>query len=211
MQSSELAHPGPSTGLFLYWLARLWFRVFGWDTVGDPPQHEKAVIIAYPHTTNWDLPHMLAAALCFRMRISWMGKHTLFKAPFGWFMRFLGGVPVDRRAPGGLVNQVAETFGNTEKLFLAVPPSGTRSRREHWKSGFYWIAHTAQVPVVCGYLDYKRKKACLGFSNDPTGDIRPDQDKVRAFYDGIEGKYVENQTPIVVKEELPGGDAAQGE
>ncbi len=202
MQSSELAHPGPSTGWLLYWVARLWMWAFGWETVGDPPQHEKAVIIAAPHTTNWDLPHMLAAALVFRMRISWMGKHTLFKPPFGWFMKLLGGLPVDRRAPGGLVKSVASTFTETDKLFLAVPPSGTRSRREMWKSGFYWIAHTAQVHVVCGYLDYKRKRACLGFSFMPSGDVKADMDKVRAFYDGIEGKYIEDQNPILLKEEL---------
>ncbi len=208
MQSSELAHPGPPTGRCMYWVARLWMWVFGWETVGDPPQHPKAVIIAAPHTTNWDLPHMLAAALVFRLRISWMGKHTLFKAPFAWFMRFLGGVPVDRRAPGGLVKQVADTLTHTDKLFLAVPPSGTRGRKDLWKSGFYWIAHTAQVPVVCGYLDYKRKQACLGFSFMPSGDVKADMDKVRAFYDGIEGKHPEKQNPILLKEELPGAAAA---
>ena len=187
----------------MYWVARLWMWVFGWDTEGDHPQVEKAVIIAAPHTTNWDLPHMLAAALIFRVRISWMGKHTLFKPPFGWFMRMLGGVPVDRRAPGGLVQQVADTFGQHDKLLLAVPPSGTRGKRPHWKSGFYWIAHTAQIPVVCGYLDYRRKRACLGYTFTPTGDVKADMDKVRAFYDGVQGKYPDAQTPFRFKEELP--------
>jgi len=206
MHSSQLAHPGPYTGWFTYWLARLWMWVFGWDTEGDHPQVEKGVIIAAPHTTNWDLPHMLAAAFIFRVRISWMGKHTLFKPPFGWFMRMLGGVPVDRRAPGGLVKQVADKFVAADKLLLAVPPSGTRSKRDRWKSGFYWIAHTAQVPVVCGYLDYGRKKACLGYTFVPSGDIAADMEKVRAFYDGVTGKYPELQNDIVLKEEL-GDDA----
>ena len=212
MQSSELSHPGPSTGRLLYWVARLWMWLFGWQTEGTAPPHAKAVIIAAPHTTNWDLPHMLAAALVFRMRLSWMGKHTLFSFPFGWFMRLLGGLPVDRRAPGGLVQSVANTFGTIDQLFLAVPPSGTRGRREVWKSGFYWIAHTAQVPIVCGYLDYKRKRACLGFSFMPSGDVSADMEKVRTFYKGIEGKYPEHQNPIRLKEELqemkPDGAAA---
>jgi 1-acyl-sn-glycerol-3-phosphate acyltransferase len=207
MHSSELAHPGPSTSWLQYWAARLWMFVFGWDTEGDHPQVEKAVIIAAPHTTNWDLPHMIAAAWIFRVKISWMGKHTLFKPPFGWFMRLLGGVPVDRRAPGGLVKHVAETFGQHDKLLLAVPPSGTRSKRDRWKSGFYWIAHTAQIPVVCGYLDYGRKKACLGYTFVPTGDIKADMDKVRAFYAGVKGKYPADQNDIVLKEELPSEDA----
>lgn len=211
MHSSEIAHPGPHTSWFMYWVARLWMWVFGWDTEGDHPQVERGVIIAAPHTSNWDLAHMLAAALIFRVRISWMGKHTLFKAPFGWFMRGLGGVPVDRRAAGGLVKHVAATFGQHEKLLLAVPPSGTRGKRDRWKSGFYWIAHTAQIPVVCGYLDYKRKRACLGYTFVPTGDIVADMDKVRAFYAGVQAKFPANQSDMVLKEELEAAPSEDGE
>ena len=201
MRTSEIAHPGPTTPWWLYWLARLWMWVFGWDTLGEPPQVTRAVVIAAPHTTNWDLPHMLAASLIFRFRVSWFGKHTLFKPPFGWFMRALGGVPVDRRAPGGLVKQVADQLRAADKLVIAVPPEGTRKYADGWKSGFYWIAHEAQVPVVCGYLDYKTRRACLGYTFVPTGDVKADMDKVRAFYAGIEGKYVDAMNPIRLKEE----------
>jgi 1-acyl-sn-glycerol-3-phosphate acyltransferase len=185
----------------MYWVARLWMAWFGWDVEGDPPQARKGVVIAAPHTTNWDLPHMLAAAFIFRFKISWLGKDSLFKPPYGWFMRFLGGLPVDRSAPRGLVQQAADMLKAADQLMIAVPPSGTRSFRDHWKSGFYWIAYEAQVPVVCGYLDYARKRACLGFTFVPTGDVKADMDKVRAFYADVKGKFPEQQSLIVLKEE----------
>jgi 1-acyl-sn-glycerol-3-phosphate acyltransferase len=202
MRSSEIAHPGPTANIVLYWIGWLWFKIFGWKTVGEPPQHTHGVIIAAPHTSNWDLPHMLAAAWLFRLRISWMGKHSLFRFPFAGFLRSLGGLQVDRRAAHGVVREVARSFETHERLFLAVPPSGTRGHKNKWKSGFYWISSQAGVPVVAGYLNYKRKEACLGFSFVPTGDVKADMDKLRGFYEGIEGKFPKSQNTIVLKEEL---------
>jgi 1-acyl-sn-glycerol-3-phosphate acyltransferase len=201
MRSSRIAHPGPSTPWVLYWAARLWMRVFGWDVEGEAPQVTKAVLIAAPHTTNWDLPHMLAASLVFRLRISWLGKHTLFSGPWRWFMLLLGGVPVDRRSPQGAVRGVAAHFEGRDQLVIAVPPSGTRSKRDNWKSGFYWIAHTANVPVVCGYLDYSRKRAGLGFTFVPSGDVRADMDRVRAFYADKRGRFPAQESTILLLEE----------
>lgn len=208
MVPSDVSHPGPKPPLVLYWLARLWFRVFGWDTEGDVPQAPKGVLIAAPHTTNWDLAHMLAASLVYRYRISWIGKHTLFRFPFGWFMRFLGGVPIDRTSPQGMVKSAAQQLRDAHQLVLAIPPSGSRSRKDHWKSGFYWIAYEAQVPVVCGYLDYTRRRAGLGFAFVPSGDVKADMERVRAFYADKRGKYPENETPVLLKEELEDGQHA---
>jgi 1-acyl-sn-glycerol-3-phosphate acyltransferase len=202
MLPSRVSHPGPTTPLPLYWLARLWFWVFGWDTEGDPAQVAKGVLIAAPHTTNWDLPHMLAASLVYRYRLSWIGKHTLFRFPFGWFMRLLGGVPIDRSSPQGMVKSASAKLRDASQLILAIPPSGSRSRKEHWKSGFYWIAYEAQVPIICGYLDYRRRRAGLGFSFVPTGDVVADMDRVRAFYADLRGKFPDQETPILLKEEL---------
>lgn len=201
MRSSAVAHPGPTTSWLLYWVARLWMFVFRWETEGEPPQVPKAVVIAAPHTTNWDLPHMLAAAYIFRFKVSWIGKDTLFKPPFGWLMRALGGIPVDRSAPRGQVKEVAAVFEPYERLMIAIPPAGTRKKRPHWKSGFYWIAHTAGVPIVCGYLDYGRRRACLGYNFLPTGDVLADMEKVRSFYADVRGKFPEAQTPVLLKEE----------
>ena len=216
MRSSAIAHPGPTSNIVQYWIGRLWFTVFGWKTVGEPPQHTHGVIIAAPHTSNWDLPHMLAAAWIFRMRISWMGKQSLFRFPFGIFLRSLGGMEVDRRAAHGVVREVARSFERYDTLFLAVPPSGTRGYKNKWKSGFYWISKQAEVPVIAGYLNYKRKEACLGFSFVPTGDVLADMDKIRGFYEVIEGKYPKDQNTIVLKEELrltnkAGEEAARAE
>ncbi|MEQ1569169.1 MAG: 1-acyl-sn-glycerol-3-phosphate acyltransferase, partial [Myxococcota bacterium] len=200
-RTSAVDHPGPSTPWALYWVARLWMWVFGWDVEGDSPRSPRAVVIAAPHTSNWDLPHMLAASLVFRVRLSWLGKHTLFKPPFGWFMRALGGLAIDRTAAHGAVQGVADLLLGRDGLYIAVPPSGTRSKRDHWKSGFYWIAHTAQVPIVCGYLDYSRKRAGLGFSLLPTGDIRSDMEKIRAFYADKRGKFPDSESTIELVEE----------
>lgn len=202
MRSADVTHDGPRTGLLWYWIARLWMAVFRWDVEGDPPAGvPRAVVIAAPHTSNWDLPHMLAASFIFRLRLSWMGKDTLFVGPFGWFLRWMGGVPVDRRAPRGMVKEVAGTFASRDRLALAVPPSGTRKRAAHWKSGFYWIAVEAKVPILMCYLDYGARKAGIGPVLHPTGDIRADMDVIRAFYLGRRGKFPESETPVLVREE----------
>jgi 1-acyl-sn-glycerol-3-phosphate acyltransferase len=201
MVPSTVTHPNRATPWLLYWGARLWFWIWGWDTEGEAPPVARGVLIAAPHTTNWDLPHMLAASLVFRYRIAWMGKDSLFRFPFGWFMRLLGGIPVDRSSPQGTVKSVASQLLAAEQLVVAIPPSGTRSKRAAWKSGFYWIAHEAQLPVICGYLDYSRKRAGLGFHFVPSGDVVADMDRVRAFYADKRGKYPENESPILLKEE----------
>jgi 1-acyl-sn-glycerol-3-phosphate acyltransferase len=166
------------------------------------------VIIAAPHTSNWDLPHMLAASFVFRLKVSWLGKHTLFRPPFGWFLQRIGGLPVDRRAPRGQVGEVSAKLKAADRLLLAISPEGTRSHRDHWKSGFYRIAEEAQVPIVCGYLDYATKRAGLGLSFVPTGDVRADMDRIRAFYNGKRGRHPSLESVILLKEELPGTRAS---
>src|SRR5436853_1786009 len=114
--------------LLSYWLGRLWLWLFGWKICGEDSTYRKFVFIAAPHASNWDFPFMLATAYAMRVRISWFGKHTLFNPPWGWLLRKLGGIPVDRRAPQTLVMQMAEKFKNSDALVLAVPPEGTRSK-----------------------------------------------------------------------------------
>jgi 1-acyl-sn-glycerol-3-phosphate acyltransferase len=201
MRSSTIAHPGPTSNIVCYWIACAYFWFFGWETEGEPPQAGLAVIIAAPHTSNWDMPHMIAAAWIFRMQISWVGKHTLFKPPLGWLLTSLGGISIDRRAPQGAVRGIAKSFETRERLFLAVPPSGTRQKSHRWKSGFYWIAREANVPIVAGYLDYSRRRACLGYMFEPTGVVKADMDRLREFYGPIRGKFPELQSTIAIKEE----------
>ena len=201
MIGSKITHNAPPSGLFLYWFGRLWMWFFGWDVVGQIPPGGKFVLIAAPHTSNWDLAFLIASGFVFRFKICWLGKDAIFKKPFGTIMRWLGGIPVDRSASHGLVDQIVEKFNKSENLVVVVPPSGTRKKRDYWKSGFYWIAHNAQVPLLCGYLDYSRKEACLGLSFIPTGNIASDMGRLREFYKDINAKYPELTSTVRLKEE----------
>jgi 1-acyl-sn-glycerol-3-phosphate acyltransferase len=184
-----------------YWIGRSWLRLFGWQVRGVDSSYRKYVLIAAPHTSNWDFPFMLATAYVMRVRISWFGKHTVFKFPFGWFMRKLGGIPVDRRSPQSLVMQMAERFKNSDYLILAVPPEGTRRKVDLWKSGFYHIAARSGVPIGLGYLDYHRKLSGLGMFLMPSGNIKEDMDTIRAFYRNIRGKYSDLESEPRLQEE----------
>jgi len=144
---------------------------------------------------------MLAAAYVLKVRVSWFGKHTIFRFPWGWFLRKLGGIPVDRRAPQSLVMQMAEKFRNTDYLVLAVPPEGTRKKVSRWKSGFYHIALQSNVPIALGYLDYHRRLAGLGAFVTLTGRVTEDMDRIRAFYRDIRGKYPELESEPRLEEE----------
>ncbi len=183
------------------WMARLFLRITGWKADGVRPDVPKYVLIAAPHTTNWDFPFTLAFAAVFGIRIRWMGKHTLFRWPFGWFMRAVGGIPIRRERNNDLVRTMADDFGNHEQLALTVPVEGTRSRVEYWKSGFYHIARQAGVPIVPGYLDYARKRGGFGPALMPSGDLKADMDKLRAFYADKIGKFPELFGPVRLREE----------
>jgi 1-acyl-sn-glycerol-3-phosphate acyltransferase len=156
---------------------------------GEVPDTPKYVLIAAPHTSNWDLPIMLCLAFAFRTSLFWMGKHTLFRRPFGPIMRWLGGIPIDRREAHNVVELSAQLFRNAERLVMVVPPEGTRQKVRYWKTGFYRIAESAHVPIVLGFLDYRRKVGGLGPVVVPTGDIDADMVVIRAFYADITGKY----------------------
>jgi 1-acyl-sn-glycerol-3-phosphate acyltransferase len=182
-------------------LASLFLRSSGWEAEGDRPAAKKYVLIAAPHTSNWDLFYVLALAWLLRVKISWMGKHTLFRGPMGTVMRALGGIPVRRSRSGNMVEQMADSFAGAGSLVLIVPAEGTRSYVPHWKSGFYHIARRAQVPIVLGYLDYARKRGGFGPELIPTGNVREDMDEIRAFYADVTGKYPEKFGEIRLKEE----------
>ena len=185
-------------------LGRWFLKLVGWTLVGGLPSVDKFVFIAAPHTSNWDLVLMIAAAWSMKGQVRWLGKHTLFEAPFGWFIRAVGGLPVDRRKPQGLVAQAVELFAGTEVLRLAVPVEGTRGRRDHWRSGFYHIARGAGVPLCTGFLDYSTRRCGLGELIHLTGDVVADMDRIREFYAPIKGKHPEQQGPVRLREESSG-------
>ena len=201
MIRSKITHNGPTSGLILQWIGRFWMWLFNWEVVGKVPAGEKFVLVGAPHTSNWDFPLALLALYTLRLKVSWIGKDTLFRKPFGGFMRRLGGIAINRNSPQGIVDQIAKQFRDSRKLAIAIAPSGTRKKREYWKSGFYWIALAAEVPIACGYLDYKKKIACLGLSFFPTGNIKEDMYRIRDFFKGIQGKYPEMTTRIRLRDE----------
>lgn len=186
----------------LKFLAKLFLRLRGWQAEGEIPAASKYVLIAAPHTTNWDLFYFLAIAQVMGVEVHWMGKQSLFRGPMGTIMRALGGIAIRRERSGNRVNQIAETFASADSMVITVPAEGTRSYVPHWKSGFYQIALAAKVPIVLGYLDYARKRGGLGPELIPTGNVREDMDEVRAFYSDIQGKYPQKFGEIRLKEEM---------
>src|SRR5262249_25031078 len=188
-------------------IGRLYLTLFGWRVEGRFPDVAKAVVIAAPHTSNWDMPLMLAIAWMLGVRPAWLGKRELFRWPFGWLMRSLGGVPVDRAVSQNLVQQAVEQFRAVEELRLVVPPSGTRSRARHWRSGFHHIARGAGVPIVCAFLDYRRKVGGIGPTLYASADVTSDMDRIRAFYADVPAKFPASASPVRLREEA---DSAGG-
>lgn len=184
-------------------IAKLFLAITGWKLEGEVPEDDRVVLIAAPHTTNWDFAYLLALGFAHGYHVNWMGKHSLFRAPFGGIMRALGGVPVQRDRRTDLVSRMAKIFEEREHLVLTIPPEGTRGLADHWKSGFYQIAMAAKVPVHLGYLDYPSRRGGFGPAIQLTGDVKADMDVIRAFYADKRGKYPENFTPIRLNEESP--------
>lgn len=183
------------------WIARALLAITGWKPVGIRPNVQHCVLIAAPHTSNWDFPYLLIFAIYFDLEIRWMGKHGLFRPPMGWLMRALGGIPIVRHRRENIVPAMARSFKEHDELVLVVSAEGTRSRAEYWRSGFYHIARTANVPIVMGFLDYTEKIGGFGPALQLTGDVGRDMDQVRAFYAGKDGKHPDNFGPIRLLEE----------
>jgi 1-acyl-sn-glycerol-3-phosphate acyltransferase len=181
----------PGLSVPLRWLAWGLMKIFGWRMEGEVPGFPKYVLIAAPHTSNWDLAVMLTLAFNFRTRISWMGKDALFRWPFGGLCRWLGGIPIDRSRSHNVVEQSVALFREKEAFVLVVPPEGTRKKVRYWKTGFYYIARDAGVPILLGFIDYGRKKGGFGPVVMPTGDIEADMKTIQSFYAGITGKNPE--------------------
>jgi 1-acyl-sn-glycerol-3-phosphate acyltransferase len=159
------------------------------------------VLIAAPHTSNWDLAYLLAFAAIHDLRISFMMKHTVFRGPFGPLFRSLGGIPIRRHQRESLVKQMVEAFAARDEFVLVVPAEGTRARVETWKSGFYHIASEAGVPIVLSYLDYARKRGGFGPAVVPTGRYREDMDVIRDFYADKSGRHPELFAEPRIREE----------
>ncbi len=178
----------------------LWvMTVLGWKMHDDLPELPRYLVIAAPHTSNWDFILGLIGMGAIRLPFRWVGKHTLFRPPFGWFFRrVLGGIPVDRASRHNFVDQIVELFGSHDEMVLVMAPEGTRSATGSWKTGFYWIALGAGVPVVLGFIDWGRKEGGAGPLFWPTGDIDADFEIIRRFYADKKGLHPERQSTISI-------------
>jgi 1-acyl-sn-glycerol-3-phosphate acyltransferase len=190
-------------------LANMILRLFGWRAIGSLADYPKCVIIVAPHTSNWDFPVLMLVKIALRLKVTWMGKHTLFRPPFGWIMRRLGGMPIDRSVRHNMVEQAVEAFRTRDRMLLAIPPEGTRKRTPYWKSGFYHIAVGAQVPIAFGFADYRRKVGGIGGVMMPSGDVDADMAQIRDFYSGIVGQRPDQFGEIRLKsqDEAPASSA----
>jgi 1-acyl-sn-glycerol-3-phosphate acyltransferase len=171
------------------WACAAGLRLAGWKITGDWPPQPRAVLVAAPHTSNWDAVLMLAAAGYYRITLRWMGKESLTRGPFGWAVRAVGIVPIDRSARHDVVRAMCETFAANTNLLLAVPPEGTRDLTRTWKSGFYHIAHQAGVPIFLTVLDYSTHTMRMSGVFTTTGDYAADLEAIQLHYRGAEGRH----------------------
>jgi 1-acyl-sn-glycerol-3-phosphate acyltransferase len=178
--------------------ARLLLWCTGWKVKGKPPDLPRYVLIAYPHTANWDGVLMICYMLRYNLPIRWLGKDSLFRGPFGALLRRLGGVPIDRSQHHDTVGQMVALLHRFDRAIVLVTPEATRRRVEYWKSGFYYIARDAHVPIALGYVDAPQRSIGVGGLLYPTGDIEHDMELIAAFYRPKVGIYPANQGPVRV-------------
>jgi len=174
-------------GRFWRALGLAYLRLSGWRVEGAFPEDPKCVIIVAPHTSNWDFPLGLAVLFALELRASWLGKHTLFRAPFGPLLRRMGGIPVDRRASHGVVGECVRAFEAAPSLALALAPEGTRKGVSQWKTGFYQIAAQAGVPILPVGFDFRAHVVQLMPPFHPTGDLEADLPRIQALFREIHG------------------------
>jgi 1-acyl-sn-glycerol-3-phosphate acyltransferase len=186
------ARPAPFRGVgseIVRWISAAYLKLSGWKISGDWPPIDKMVLVAAPHTSNWDGLNMLAGAGYYRVKLRWMGKASLTRGPFGWLIKALGCVPIDRSQSNDVVRVMADAFAASERMLIAIPPEGTRSAVREWKSGFYHIAVAARVPILLTVLDYGTRRIRLAAVVYPGGDYEADLAIIRAHYADAKGKH----------------------
>ncbi len=189
-------------------LARGILRLLGWRLVYTPPPGRSYVLVGAPHTSNWDFPLALLALWALGIRGRWLGKRELFRSPLmGALMRALGGIPVDRGQRNNLVAQVARLL-REKAIAVLITPEGTRGQAPYWRTGFYYMALEAGVPIALGFLDASRRELGIGGYLWPTGDLEADFERLRAFYQGKKGLKPHKQGPIRPKPREEAGEKA---
>lgn len=177
-------------------LAKLLLRLGGWTAVGEHPEIPKAVIIAAPHTSNWDGVWAVIYKIAIGIDIHFFAKHTLFRFPLDILLRALGAIALDRSRPGSAVADVVAEFERNDTYYFGLAPEGTRSLKAGWKSGFYRLATEARVPLILGFLDYREKRLGLGRVMTLSGNKDADLAEISAYYADVTGRWPEKSSPV---------------
>ena len=183
-------------------------RLFRYDVVGEPPTAPVCVMIGAPHTSNWDFILTMAIAWSTDVNPVWLGKREMFVGPAGWLFRRMGGVPVDRENPSGLVESMIARAGSGHRMAILVAPEGARARATYWKSGFRRIALGADLPVVLSFLDGPTRTGGYGPTLRMTDDVTADMDAIRSFYLDKRGMRPARFTAPRLREEQLAADPA---
>jgi len=175
-------------------------RLFGWRMLYRPLPGPRGIAVVYPHTSNWDFLIGLFGKWALNLPFRWLAKDSLFKSPLGGWFRYLGGEPVDRSAPQGMIRAQAERMNAADWYWVGITPEATRGYRPHWKSGFYHLALEARVPLCLVYIDYPNKTLGVVDHLHLSGDQQADMAAIAAIYAGHHGRFPENEAPIVLQE-----------
>jgi 1-acyl-sn-glycerol-3-phosphate acyltransferase len=180
-------------GTLASWTGRWLMKLTGWKFEGTPPDLPRLVLAVAPHTSNWDFFVGVMALWALDLRLSFLGKHTIFVWPVSAWLRAIGGIPVDRNSAHGFVGEVIYAFAGKEQMWFALAPEGTRKKVERFRSGFLHIAAGAGVPVLLVYLDFEKRVIGFGPLLNPSVDVAADLAQVEAFYRTVQGCNPENQ------------------
>ena len=179
--------------------ARALLNWSGWRAVLVPPPAPKGIIVVYPHTSNWDFIVGVLYRTSTGLPVRWLGKHTLFRWPAARFLQRIGGIPIRRGQHSGFVASVLAEYARQEWMWLVLAPEGTRSRTNHWKSGFYQIAVAAGLPLGLGFIDYATRTVGIDTYMNLSGNVDQDLDRIRAFYAGKRGRRPEKAGAIALR------------
>jgi 1-acyl-sn-glycerol-3-phosphate acyltransferase len=194
--------------IFRWPIVNLWYLT-GWRVSQDKIDEPRLVITGAPHTSNWDYPMFLLAILHLRRQPFVTIKHTLFFPPIGFFLRLFGGMPIDRTKSHNLVEQMSNLLNSRELIWMVFSPDGTRKYQPNWKTGFYWVAVEADVPILCAAINYKTKTITLDLMFKPSGDIEADMIQIHEYQEKYAyGRYPENMNPVVLRPKEPSPDEA---
>lgn len=181
-----------TTSKFSGWLGNLMLKLSGWRIVGEMPNEKKFIMAVAPHTSNWDFLVGIQVKFALNLRLHFLAKDSLFFWPFGIWLKYIGGMPINRRAAHGVVGQMVDKFEQKEQLIIVVAPEGTRSKVERWKTGFLQIAKRASVPVVPVQMDYRTKQIIFFPARHVEGDIPVEIDNFIAVYEQSSAKNPQN-------------------